>query len=237
MPSPIAYLGNRAHFLAEMQIRFTITNLLRRLQMTRILLVMLFLLPSIRGAVADEVMPEFASVGGWSVRVDTSVGYGCFLVALYEEGSYLRIGLNPEDSKLHVFFGDDHWKSIEHGKKYDIAIRFGNESPWTATARGFSFDPPEDEPVLRVDMPLEADSLTLFFKEFMEERSVGVYYDDDRILLLSLEDSSQATSKLFECQEAMAALNSDPASEGKPTSENDPFIKSKYRDAKDPFNR
>ena len=52
-----------------------------------------------------EEAPRWGSVSGWEIRVDTSLGHGCFASRSYEEGSLLRVGFDPSLRSGYLFFG------------------------------------------------------------------------------------------------------------------------------------
>ena len=104
--------------------------------------------PLLAMPVQAEKAVQYSTVGAWTVSIDTNMGDGCFVVAQYKGGSAFRLGFDPGQDTVYTIFGDLKWKSIEYGKKYDIAMRFGGESAWTGEATGFSFDPPKNQPWL-----------------------------------------------------------------------------------------
>lgn len=171
----------------------------------------------------DEAMPEYAVVSGWSIRVDTSMDNGCFAFAEYERGSILRVGVDNRDSSVYALFGNEDWRSIEYGKKYDVEIQFGNETKWNGKATGMSFDPPQNQPYLWVAIVGE-DAVVNFISEFMAETSVELFYNGNSIDKLKLEGSYAAGLKVIECQKVMRSNNSntkDPFAQ--PGSSSDPF--------------
>jgi hypothetical protein len=182
----------------------------------------LAMLVSINACAEDTL--EYASVGSWTIGVDPTLGYGCFVFAGWEGDSVLRLGFDPDSEKFYILFGDGGWKSLELAKDYEIAFSFGDESPWEGKAVGFSFDPPEDQPYLR--MAIADDSVGVFVGEFMNERNLVVEYNDREILKLNLKDNRRAGQKLLECQRDMNKLHpQDDPFRATPTSreKGDPF--------------
>ena len=187
--------------------------------MQRLLLVSAFM--AISGWAYAEDTVTYTEVGAWTIAVDTTLGDGCFAYADFEGGSALRIGLNNTEDSFYVMMRNEDWKSIEYGKKYEIEIRFGNLDPWTGRAEGFSFDPPNNEPVLQ--MIISNDGLEEFLTEFMQESSVQTYYENQEILNLSLRDSFQAALQLAECQESVDMWTKDPFGDTPTRDQADPF--------------
>jgi hypothetical protein len=174
---------------------------------------------------AEEVF-DYGAVGAWSVRIDPSLDYGCFLFVEFEEESLLRLGVDPIEGGLYLLVGDPDWQSIDYGKTYAVQLYFGDETPWTADASGFSFDPPEDQPFLEIIIDTDPDNTYLFMTEFMQEANMNLHYNGSSIMNLSLRDSYEAGMKLFECQEAAnSALRKN----------SDPFASPDKSNAKDPF--
>jgi hypothetical protein len=179
-----------------------------------------------------EDMPEYAMSGNWSIRVDTSLDYGCFLLTTYQDGSAFRLGVDRTDGSVYVLVADPNWESIEYGKHYPVSLQFGDESPWTADATGFSFDPPEDQPFLAVHASTDRDTMWLFLREFMVEPNFELFYKGSSVANLSLKGSYAATLKLLECQsEINTALDRiDPFDE-----QLDPFGEPSNKPVLDPF--
>src|SRR5258705_6144392 len=91
---------------------------------------------AISGAHAQETV-LWRAVGQWQIRVDKSLGYGCFLLGSYTQGTVLRIGIDQQNGNGYVMVGNVAWRSLRVGNQYDLALRFDNSSPWRgqATAR------------------------------------------------------------------------------------------------------
>ena len=172
-------------------------------------------------AVAEDTI-EYSTAGEWDIIVDRTVGDGCFVTAGYETGSVFRLGLNRDNDTVYVIWSNPDWKSIEYGKSYDLAIEFGNESPWSGTATGFSFDPPNNQPFLHLELDVGSEATANFVLEFMQEQFVKVDYEGKEILHLSLKDSFQAGLQLFECQKSADMWSRDPFQDT-PATNDDPF--------------
>lgn len=188
--------------------------------MEKILIVLL--LAIISTSAKSEEPPKWGEFDGWGIYVDTSLGNGCFAFSIFEGDSLLRFGINnsEEDEELiYAVFGDPNWKSIEYGKKYSVEIKFGDEEPWSGDARGMSFDPPENQPYLWISV--KSGNASKFFDEFMEEKSVSLFYNGSVITNLSLKGSYTAGLELVKCQKAMDRNKKDPFSA--PRNSNDPF--------------
>ena len=153
---------------------------------------------------------EYSTVGPWTIAVDPSMGNGCFVLAEFEGGSVFRLGfdMTSDQGGFYLIFGDAKWRSIEYGKKYQIQIRFGDESAWEGKATGFSFDPPENQPWLTFNF--SAQKGLEFAEEFMREVFVTVHYNNREILRLNLKSSYQAGLQLIKCQDSANQGKEDP---------------------------
>lgn len=173
---------------------------------------------------AEEDVLEYAKVGNWHVRVDRTLGDGCFLLAEYVGGTAFRIGFDPSGYRLYVVIADTAWHSIEVGQTYDIEIQFGDEEKWVGGATGVSFDDSSGVPMLWAPIKGGADLYELFFDEFMSESNVMLFYQGDEISNLSLSGSRRAAESLFTCQSRYGWKSNDPFAK-EPDSKTDPFQK------------
>ena len=166
--------------------------------------------------------PLWKDLGGWVVRVDTSLGNGCFTYQLYEGNTIFRIGFNKINGGMYFFIGDSDWQSLEEGKNYPIQLYFGNKEPWGGDATAIRFG---EIPVLWLDLR-SSDSASEFLKEFMNELSLNVLFQGESIVLLSLKGTFKAGQELLECQKA---INDIPNSNSE-----DPF-RDQRKKSDDPF--
>lgn len=175
---------------------------------------------------------KYKDLDNWSVYVDESVNNGCFAIAYYEKGSLFRIGFDatPTDSNdLYFIVGNDDWKSLEAGKKYEISIQFGKKGKWTGSATAFKFESDDENTYLRQYVTNENGAGIDFFQEFMEQRSMRLFYGEKQIDYLTLSGSYAAGKTLIECQKLMNTSNK--------TNESDPFLKNNKpaKSTNDPF--
>ena len=59
-----------------------------------------------RSARAQDTL-LWRTVGQWQIRVDKSLGYGCFLVGSYTQGTILRIGIDQQNGNGYVMVGNE----------------------------------------------------------------------------------------------------------------------------------
>src|SRR4029079_1880058 len=78
----------------------------------------------------------WANVGQWQIRIDKSVNYGCFMLGSYTQGTLLRIGFDQNNRNGYLLVGNDAWRSLRVGNRYDIVLRFDRAAPWRGRATG-----------------------------------------------------------------------------------------------------
>ena len=145
-------------------------------------------------AISEET-PIWSSVGGWTIHVDRTLDFGCFAMASYELGSALRFGWNPIREVAYLILGDPSWKSLEVGKSYEIEIQFDNLTPWEGTATGVEMGQ-------MVFLWVDIDDAN-FIVEMAQRHALKIFYQNDEILRLSLQDSYRALQEMIECQETV----------------------------------
>jgi hypothetical protein len=183
-------------------------------------------------SVRAEDMPLWKQSGSWAIRIDTTLNYGCFMHTSYEKGTDFRIGfdkINPGNA--YVIIGNDKWQSLEIGKKYELALRFDNDDPWSGVATGVSIG--------SKTFLMLYTSKPKFITDFMERQWLQIKYGNTTVTSLSLKGTAVAGSELINCQTQVdqwrARRNnlSDPFSRSPsnpntdaPRPSRDPFIRS-----------
>lgn len=134
------------------------------------------------------------TVGQWQIRVDKSLGYGCFLVGSYTQGTILRIGIDQQSGNGYVMVGNGAWRSLEVGNQYDLALRFDNASPWrgNATARRIGSGD-------MVFLYLSFDR-SRFLVELAQRLNLRIFYNGDLVTQLPLRGTNAAVQEMIRCQ-------------------------------------
>ena len=149
---------------------------------------------------AGEGSPLWKKVGSWEVRVDTTLGNGCFAMASYKGGVFFRIGFNASEKEFggYMLFGNPDWSSLEVGKEYSLTYKFDNEAPWKGDAFAFKFSEEDKITFLWQDF-----SDTNLFKEYMRKNKLRIDYNSKQIELLQLKGSYGAFEEVIKCQKVM----------------------------------
>lgn len=190
----------------------------------RLILVAFLTLVSVAGpASAGAESPLWKMVGDWQIRVDDTLGHGCFALAAYSEGSMFRVGFDMDSRQAYVIIGNDRWKSIEMGKAYDLVFQFDDASRWKGKATGVSFRS-GGHPYLAT--PIDNPE---FLSQFARRNGMSIKYKSHEIARLSLKGSRRALTEMIACQHAVSdAL----AQKGR---SRDPFLGGPHRPASDPL--
>lgn len=173
-------------------------------------------------ALADDASPLWKAVAGWKVRVDTTLGNGCFIHATFKGGTGFRIGFDAQEGGAYIILTNPDWRALENGKEYEIDIQFDSEEPWTGTATAMQFA--DGEPAM---LWLGFDDADLY-REAMRKTSVEFRYGGQRLAYLSLSGTYAALQEMLACQIAMDEHRQQATS-------SDPFGAGGSRPARDPF--
>lgn len=172
---------------------------------------------------AGEEMPLWKRVDSWEIRVDKTLGYGCFALANYKGGTAFRIGFNIGSKNTgYIIVGNNKWKSLEVGKEYPITLKFDKAEPWSGDAIGFKFD--EKDPSAYLFLKFSDPEL---FKDFMRKTSLLIKYKQKKVTSLNLSGSAKAMLEVTNCQKMMNTSSTS-------SSAKDPFAKG-IEASSDPF--
>ncbi|WP_152522337.1 hypothetical protein [Sphingobium sp. HDIP04] len=142
----------------------------------------------------SEVRTYQEDAGGWAIAIDDTLSGGCFAVRAFDEGTVVRVGINPKDNNFYIVVGNPKWRSLEVGKSYSIRWQFDSELPWDGTAHGFQFSSGGDHYLF------QTFSDTEFFKEFVAKTRMTIYWETKRIATVSLDGTGQAVQATVQCQ-------------------------------------
>jgi hypothetical protein len=162
----------------------------------------------------NDGMPAYAQVGGWQVRVDPAVGNGCFASQYYEDGTGIKLGIDPERHNLYLILGNLAWTSLEEGKTYRLRFVFDQAK---------AYDSDLEAGALGDWVVLGRSGLgTDFMTDFAESTGVRIDYRGAPIAHLSLRNARAALTEMTKCQKKMESSGGNSAS---------------VRPASDPFSR
>jgi len=171
------------------------------------------LLPSLGALIAVAATAAYAQetlhwqhVGQWEVRIDRTLDYGCFMFASYTRGTVIRVGIDQQNRNGYVLVGNDAWRSLQIGNRYELALQFDGDRPWRgrATARTIG-----SGRTVFLHLPFERPQ---FLVDFARRQTLTILYNGRIVTQLPLIGTLAATEELFRCQRAadVARENSRP---------------------------
>lgn len=173
-------------------------------------------------AQAQGTAARWGEVGGWAIRVDRSVGDGCYAHQSFTDDSQLRIGFDVKRKSIYFMIANPAWRSIEVGKIYSMQLVFDGQYKYNGEFRGVKMG----DYVWLDHSDVSGD----FAKDFMQRSGLHVFYQGARVARLSLANTYAAVTEVINCQREIGG-----ASGGAPQPA-DPFNRSS-RSPADPFSR
>jgi len=156
------------------------------------------------GVTAHAQTAQWGQVGGWQIRVDRSVGDGCFAVQEFEGDTIVRIGYDAEKKRVYLLFTDDDWSSLQEDKVYPVRLVFDGGSSFNGEMTGLKLG----KTIWLAHRNVSSDLV----QAFMERSTMKIFYNGTQIAHLSLRNTYAALMEVVTCQQAM---NTGTAS-GKP---------------------
>lgn len=178
---------------------------------------------------ADTLL--WKKVDGWEIRVDKSVGFGCFMFAAYNGGTVLRVGIDKQAANGYVVIADQAWRSLEVGRKYELVFRFDDDPSWRGIANAIQMGN-GNSVALRVDFRNSS-----FLVELAKKNTLVVRYHGRLMARLHLTGTYDAVNELARCQAAVDKVlhNSQQNSSSEKRGSNDPFAPVNRATKSDPF--
>jgi hypothetical protein len=154
----------------------------------------------------------WGSVPGWDIRVDRSLGDGCYAHQAHGDGTTVRIGFDANKKMMYLTIGNPAWQSVEAGRGYRLALVFDDVVRYSGSFKGIVMASSQQ-------VYLDAEDLSdRFAVDFMVRGRLGIYYQGSQIAYLSLANSAAAIAEVTRCQLAINGLN-----QGTPQQRSDPF--------------
>ncbi len=141
---------------------------------------------------------KWGQVGGWDIRVDRSVGNGCFAMQGYQDGTVLRIGFNMNAGSFYFTVGNAAWQALQPGAVYPVAFVFDNGSQYRGEMRGVQFG----SSVFLLHNSISAD----FARDFMQRETMRIFYRGAQIAHLSMRNTYAAITEVANCQRVLARI-------------------------------
>lgn len=165
---------------------------------------------------------KWAEVGGWSIRVDRSIGDGCYAHQSYQDGTEIRVGFDMKKKSIFFMIANPAWRSLEVDRLYRMRLTFDDQQSYNGEFRGLRMGD-----LVWLD---HSNVSAAFAGDFMQRNGLRVYYNGARIAGLSLRNTYLAVTEVMNCQREMAGAGRSGTGSQPAT---DPFT----RRPTDPFSR
>lgn len=144
------------------------------------------------GAAQAQDLVSVGEVGPWGIYVDPTVGNGCLINAVFEDGSDVRIGFDMDAGTGYMIAANAGWEGIEEGTEYDVGLDLDGEV-YNGKGTGIILD---DLP--GVDIPFDTID---FLKDVASKNTLTLSGPDGPVMSIDLADSDTALQQAIDCQE------------------------------------
>lgn len=145
------------------------------------------------GAAAAQDLVQYDTVGVWEVMVDPTIGNGCLINSVFEDGSDVRIGFAPDTGFGYILAMNEGWEGIEDDVVYPISMDVDGEV-YEGEGKGIHIDG-----LPGVD--IEFDSAD-FLLAVATKQTLTLSNEAGPVMSIDLTDSLMALDSAIECQEA-----------------------------------
>ncbi len=144
------------------------------------------------GTAMAQDLVSVGEVGPWGIYVDPTVGNGCLINAVFEDGSDVRIGFDMDAGTGYMIAANSAWEGIEEGAEYDIGLDLDGEV-YNGKGTGIILD---DLP--GVDIPFDTID---FLKDVASKNTLTLSNAEGPVMSIDLADSDTALQQAIDCQD------------------------------------
>lgn len=161
-------------------------------------MILRFLLPALvltalaMPATAQNLV-KWGEAGGWDVMVDPTVGNGCLITSEFEDGSFVRIGLNAETGDGYLMALNDTWSGIVVDEIYVITLDLDGEE-YEGEATGALLGE-----ISGIDIAFDTSD---FIMDMVTKETLTLSHDGDVMMAIDLSGTYEGIEALIACQDA-----------------------------------
>ena len=144
------------------------------------------------GAMAQDLV-EYGEMDGWAIMIDPTVGNGCLMQSDFEDGSSVRIGLNPAEGNGYVAAFNTAWGDVVDGTAYPVTFLL-DEEKYEAEATGMHMG---DVP--GVVIPFASED---FLADIIVRNTMTLMSDETEVMVIELSGTNTAIDEVIACQDA-----------------------------------
>jgi hypothetical protein len=147
---------------------------------------------SLTGPAMAQDLVSVGQVGVWEIFQDPTVGNGCLINAVFEDGSDVRIGFDAVTGGGYLLALNEAWQGIEEGATYPITLDVDGAT-YNGEAVGIMIDgmPGADIPFDSID----------FLMDVATKHTLTLINDNGPVMAIDLTDSLAAIEAAIACQE------------------------------------
>ena len=134
----------------------------------------------------------YDTVGVWDIYVDPTIGNGCLINAVFEDGSDVRIGFDRDAGSGYLIATNGNWGDIVDGETYPISMDVDG-SVYEGHGTGIHLD---DLP--GVDIPFDSVD---FLMDVAAKQTLTLSNSSGPVMSIDLTDSLQAIEAAIACQD------------------------------------
>jgi hypothetical protein len=146
----------------------------------------------VSGAAMAQDLVQYDTVGVWDILVDPTIGNGCLINAVFEDGSDVRIGFAPDTGFGYILAMNSAWDGIEEGVSYPISMDVDG-TVYEGEGKGIFIN----------DLPgvdIEFDSAD-FLMDVATKQTLTLSNESGPVMSIDLTDSLMALDSAIACQE------------------------------------
>jgi hypothetical protein len=144
------------------------------------------------GAMAQDLI-EYGEMDGWAIMIDPTVGNGCLMQSDFEDGSSVRVGLNPAEGNGYVAAFNADWGDIADGTAYPVTFLL-DEEKYDAEANGMHMG---DTP--GVVIPFGSED---FLADIIQRNTMTLMSGETEVMVIDLSGTDTAIEEVIACQDA-----------------------------------
>ena len=144
------------------------------------------------GMATAQDLQSWGASDFWSVMIDPTLGNGCLIQGEFQDGSFVRIGLDRVAGGGYVTVFNTAWGAIEDGVTYPVSFSLDGES-YDGEAKGMHLN----------DVPgadIAFDSVD-FFMSIAKHQTMTMYHDGAEVLSIDLTGSMAGLDAVLTCQD------------------------------------
>lgn len=142
-------------------------------------------------ASAQELIP-YGEAGGFAVVIDETLGNGCLLTSEFEDGSTVRIGLDPTVQKGYVATFNEAWGDIVDGQEYPVTFLLDDQQ-YDGTATGIHLS--------EVPGALIYFDSADFLNDLATRTTLSLLANGEEVMVIDLTGTDEAIAMTLACQE------------------------------------